>query len=671
MECDESKWPTKLEDIYVSRGYWRATDLSTEVYECRLDNACLGGPNVDEQCARGHHGALCAACERNYYLDLARNRCVECSSRVSPGKILAACAIALSCVVLLVGVLSVRFGLKRVTNAMKEAMAGECTGKGENDTVVVHAFDDDDPERRRSNSEEQDAQAAEERNQKFWKSVLVKLKIVVAAYQIASSVTWVLPTLKFPTITTSWLRALNFLNLDLSSLATTDCWMHTTFYGKFLFATIAPVVIVTLGALVVGIYILFWRPKKRSDAPTREEEEHRVDAIEERAYYALLLLLYVCLPGCSSYTFRYFGCRKLDRGVGRNELNVLLVDPDLRCAGKRYKSSLQLVLMMIVVWPIGVPACFAILLWRNRHKINPKMPDAASADAAYASLLGFDADRDRFFQSVQQRWKIEAREQDESIKWLEFLYEEYEPRCMYFPLVELARRIFLTGILGMLHPGSPSQIYVGFVAASVLYRIYIAQKPYIVDSDDIVSEAAQTQAVIMYFGALVVYASNELNHKQGVFDSTIFGVLLIFIYSLAFFFASWHILVDVFGYNPYEALCACCRRKKQDDGPESPRSRESNPTPLATNAMPVATSNHSQPVDLARVVLPSPRALASLDGESSPENGPIPKDDESLFEQPCRDVVYQEQQAPQESVLPTEVSSLSDIALIYPDCASS
>ncbi|KAJ8598600.1 hypothetical protein CTAYLR_001698 [Chrysophaeum taylorii] len=272
----------------------------------------------------------------------------------------------------------------------------------------------------------------------------------------------------------------------------------------------------------------------------------------------------------SAVWFRYFGCRKFDRGAGKTALNALLIDPDLRCAGERYAGNLKLVLLMIFVWPVGVPLGFAVLLWRYRHEINPKIDEARSAYDRYASSLGFESDRRRFFESVKQSKKIDIREKNESIKWLEFLYEEYEPRCMYFPLLELGRRIFLTGVLGMLHPGSPSQIYVGLLSAGILYKIYLVQAPYIVDSDDMVSEAAQTQAVILslaprlklYFAALIVYASNEMGHKQGIFDSTIFGTTLILLYSSSFLFAVWYIMLDIFGYNVFRNFF---KKKEEDD----------------------------------------------------------------------------------------------------------
>lgn len=64
-----------------------------------------------------------------------------------------------------------------------------------------------------------------------------------------------------------------------------------------------------------------------------------------------------------------------------------------------------------------------------------------------------------------------------------------------------------------------------------------------------VSEVAQTQLVIIFLASLVVYMSDRLEEREGVFSSNVFGVFLILIFLAAFLVACYFIAVDIFGYE--------------------------------------------------------------------------------------------------------------------------
>lgn len=51
--------------LVLSPGYWRESDLSAEVFNCPIENACEGGDNAT--CAEGYEGLLCSVCSQGYY----------------------------------------------------------------------------------------------------------------------------------------------------------------------------------------------------------------------------------------------------------------------------------------------------------------------------------------------------------------------------------------------------------------------------------------------------------------------------------------------------------------------------------------------------------------------------------------------------------------------------
>ena len=64
--ADCSELGITLTTLPLDRGFWRYAAQSTELYECRMRDACLGGPiNATTglaRCSEGHTGVLCDVC---------------------------------------------------------------------------------------------------------------------------------------------------------------------------------------------------------------------------------------------------------------------------------------------------------------------------------------------------------------------------------------------------------------------------------------------------------------------------------------------------------------------------------------------------------------------------------------------------------------------------------
>merc|ERR1712006_77555 len=92
---------------------------------------------------------------------------------------------------------------------------------------------------------------------------------------------------------------------------------------------------------------------------------------------------------------------------------------------------------------------------------------------------------------------------EETIAHLRFLFDSYEPRCMYFEVVETFRKLLLTGMLVFFFPDTPSQIVVGLLIAFASAIIYSRYRPYVEDDDDFVSEVAQCKIFFVLLSALL------------------------------------------------------------------------------------------------------------------------------------------------------------------------
>ena len=162
-----------LENLPLKADYWRVSEHAEEVYECDLDGACVGGADWAEYCAPGHKGVLCGVCEHGFYKDTVLLKCVECRDNFdvvgSAGTI-----IGLSGGLFVVGAICAFVIYKNFGLVIREGWAfvsklgsDKASSALEHSVAVVE------------NTAESDT------NADFYKSLMIKLKIIIALYQIA------------------------------------------------------------------------------------------------------------------------------------------------------------------------------------------------------------------------------------------------------------------------------------------------------------------------------------------------------------------------------------------------------------------------------------------------------------------------------------------------------
>ncbi len=83
-----------------------------------------------------------------------------------------------------------------------------------------------------------------------------------------------------------------------------------------------------------------------------------------RFFHAALYVSYLCLPASSSEVAKCFLCDKFDDGS-----EYLAADYRIRCDTARYDSMVRYAAVMLVVFPLGIPVWYLLLLWRKKSII--------------------------------------------------------------------------------------------------------------------------------------------------------------------------------------------------------------------------------------------------------------------------------------------------------------
>ena len=140
----------------------------------------------------------------------------------------------------------------------------------------------------------------------------------------------------------------------------------------------------------------------------------------------LSLLSFALYTGISTRIFRLFKCREIQHAW------YLTADYTVKCREGEWNAYAAFGVLFIILYVIGIPAVQFYLLYANRKNL-------------YA-----DSCEDLKKQHIVQ-------------KEYGSIYENYTPACYYYDIVDLVRRLVLTGGLIMMGEESIAQIFLGII----------------------------------------------------------------------------------------------------------------------------------------------------------------------------------------------------------------
>lgn len=231
----------------------------------------------------------------------------------------------------------------------------------------------------------------------------------------------------YPDAYQEFLDTLLPVNLDIGFIISYSCFMTTDFYDRLLIATIAPFVVL---AALAATFLVARRRNTGCALALR--------SVRNKHLQAALFVMFFIYSSVSFTVFQTFVCDTLDNGV-----SYMRADYNLTCDTPAYHAYRVYAALMVCVYPIGIPATFALLLGRNRR-------DLRKAD----------------------------REGMAHLEPLSDLWGSYKPSRYYYEVVECGRRIMLTGVAVFVLPDSAAQIAVVLLLAVVFLFVSESLSPF-------------------------------------------------------------------------------------------------------------------------------------------------------------------------------------------------
>jgi hypothetical protein len=165
-----------------------------------------------------------------------------------------------------------------------------------------------------------------------------------------------------------------------------------------------------------------------------------------------LFTLFLTYPYISSNVLSFFACRTVDGQA------YMTVDYNLNCYDDKWKSFVGGVVTMVLVYPIGVPLLFAVLLFRNRHRLQ----------------------------------------ETKTLVSMGFLYEAYNDNAWWFELVDTLHKLFLSSLLRFF----PREYQMPVALCVVLAHtcVILIGRPYLRQGDDKLHIFAQCYIFLILMG---------------------------------------------------------------------------------------------------------------------------------------------------------------------------
>jgi hypothetical protein len=294
-----------------------------------------------------------------------------------------------------------------------------------------------------------------------------KLRIPIVVMQLLTQFISITGT-QYPSIYGDYLKWLDIINLDMSWLLSAGCILRVSFYNKLLITTLAPIVVaVVLGLIHLRVRHVYRTVNAIRHPATQRQKSSRTDALEHakaKHTSAFLTFTFLIFSTVSTVVFQTFACDDL---IGTNQ-SWLRTDYSVSCDTDIHDVYEAYAAVMIVIYPIGIPALYAYLLWRHRARLNPTTANSSKATTALNN------------NGSQQQCtnNVDTRANDATLDTISFLWSPYKQQAYWWEVAECIRRLLLTGVLVFILPGTAGQSAVACVFSVLTLIVFAKVSPF-------------------------------------------------------------------------------------------------------------------------------------------------------------------------------------------------
>ncbi len=263
-------------------------------------------------------------------------------------------------------------------------------------------------------------------------------------------------------------------NFDISWLLSVGCIIDVDFHDRLLMTTIGPIIILLF---LAATYLTVARMKY--GAPDGGQ------TIWNKHVSFALLVSFLVYSSVSSVLFMSFACEDLEDGK-----SYLRADYRIECDSSRHRGFQLYAGLMILIYPVGIPALYSVLLFRDREILRRDQTD---------------------------------REETAHTNAISALWKPYKASAFYYEVIECGRRVSLAGVVVFIYPNTAAQIAIPLLMAFTFAIVSEWLAPYASRWDSWLNRLGHAVVYVSMYDALLlkVDVSDENSGSQQVFEALI------------------------------------------------------------------------------------------------------------------------------------------------------
>eukprot|EP00944_MAST-04C_sp_MAST-4C-sp1_P003651 g3651.t1 len=277
------------------------------------------------------------------------------------------------------------------------------------------------------------------------------------------------------------MKLMEFTALDVYAiLGYSSCQMQTGYLDKFAsHMALFPAILL----IILAVYIFAKNTKCR--------RKYTSESLRTSAYTLLSLISFAVYTGISTRIFRLFKCQEVQN------VWYLQADFSVKCQEDRWNTNAIFAGIFMVLYVIGIPFVQLYLLYTNRDNLHK------------------DECKDTRLQHMIE-------------KEYGSIYLHYVNECYYFDIVDLFRRLVLTGGLILMGENSIGQVFLGILICIIWLCLLLYKRPYKAPWDNITAIILSFHLVLMLLSgmALKLYATST---TKSVYETSFFDFMMVFV----------------------------------------------------------------------------------------------------------------------------------------------
>jgi len=278
----------------------------------------------------------------------------------------------------------------------------------------------------------------------------VALKVLVGYLQVLTSVSISCPSIPWPTAFKNYMSFASPISFDFGRIFPMACYVQTDGYQMFLFHAALPII---GGAAIVAVGL--WAKMKATADEDNDSAEGAVDAIWSR----VLVMFFILYPILSQQSLLIFRCRQIG--------DDFWLDTDLRlqCYTQEWELYAWISAASLFLYALGIPLLAFILLYCNSDNLTEGIHESEAEQAKKEE----EEERDHGC--------IRVGPTRASVRYA-ILYEGYSVLFYYGELLEMVRKLGLTGLVIFVYPGQIMQSGIFLALCGLFMFLHVKFEPF-------------------------------------------------------------------------------------------------------------------------------------------------------------------------------------------------